>query len=99
LRNVLLPYRQLYDRIHFLEFRPWSEADVRVVADMCHGVTLDEPFVKALLRETHGIGRRIARALENVAQFAQLSNQSSVSLAQWVDPNGAQLPIIPVVGG
>jgi len=99
LKNTLLPYRQLYDRIHFVEFRPWSAGDVRVVADMCHGVALDEPFIKALLRETHGVGRRIARALESVAQFAQLSGSQTVALSQWVDPAGAQLPIVPVVGG
>lgn len=92
LRQALGRYPQLADRVHFLEFRCWSEADCQMVSDLCFSVQVKSDLVKEIYRQTQGNGRLVCRALEHVQQHAQVVGIDQIGMAQWGD-----LPFLPEV--
>lgn len=85
LREALGRYPQLADRIHFLEFRCWSEADCQMVSDLCFSVKVKPDLIREIYRQTKGNGRLVCRALEHVENHALHSELAEIGINQWCD--------------
>jgi len=92
LKQSLGRYPQLADRIHFLEFLPWSKEDCNLVAEMCFSVKLQGDLLDALFAATKGNGRLVSRALEHIERHAAILGLDSIGLANWGDQ-----PFLPKV--
>lgn len=83
LKASLTRYPQLADRVHFLEFLPWSVQDCELVAAQCFAVTVEADLIAKIHQATKGNGRLVSRALEHVERHASVLGLPKINATQW----------------
>ena len=76
-------YPQLADRIHFLEFQPWTKEDVALVAKTCCEVRLNKDLLQAIYKFTGGNGRLVTRCFEHIERHGQALGLESIGVKEW----------------